>query len=105
MPEAATRNSISFCLGAAALLLASEAVLAQFGGQGGRFGGGGTPITPEAVPLPDDWERITGPGPMYISDQSHAPGYTPADFSYQAQEYFVSGTANDAPYTTRVVIR
>jgi hypothetical protein len=55
--------------------------------------------------LPDNWERVTGPGPMYISDQSHAPGYTPTDFSYQALEFFVSGTANDAPYTTRVVIR
>lgn len=109
MPAAAKTNSITNLLGTAALLLATEAVYAQFGGQGGQFGGGrsggGTPITPEAVPLPDNWERITGPGPVYISDQSHAPGYTPADFSYQAHEYFVSGTANDAPYTTRVVIR
>jgi hypothetical protein len=108
MPKAATTNSFTLVFGAAALLLVTEAVHAQFGGQGGQFGGGrfgGTPITPEAVPLPDNWERVTGPGPMYISDQSHAPGYTPTDFSYQALEFFVSGTANDAPYTTRVVIR
>jgi hypothetical protein len=102
MPRTAQTNSFSLLFSAAALLLLSGVVQAQFGG--GRPGGG-TPVTPEAVPLPDKWEQVTGPGPMYVSDQSHAPGYTPEDFGYKALEYFVSGTANNAPYTTRVVIR
>ena len=106
MLKVARRNSYSMALGALALALAAGAVQAQRG-PGGNFGRGpaGTTVTPEAVPLPDSWELVTGAGPMYVSDQSHAPGYTPNDFGYQALEYFVSGTANDEPYTTRVVIR
>jgi len=113
MPGPAKTNSLALVLGTAVLALTAGSVLAQFsgpqGGARGQFGGGrfggGTPVTPEAVPLPDSWELVTGPGPMYVSDQSHAPGYTPNDFGYRAREFFVSGTANDVPYTTRVVIR
>jgi hypothetical protein len=109
MPRLATTNSFRLVIGAAVLVLVADSALAQFGGRGGQFGGrgfgGGTPVTPEVVPLPYSWEPVTGPGPMYVSDQSHAPGYTPNDFGYRALEYFVSGTANDQPYTTRVVIR
>jgi hypothetical protein len=105
MPKVAKRNACTLILGAVAVnFLMAGSALAQFGPRGGQFGGG-TPVTPEAVPLPDTWQLVTGPGPMYVSDQSHAPGHTPKDFGYQALEYFVSGTANDEPYTTRVVIR
>jgi hypothetical protein len=106
MLNVARRNSCSLAFSALALVLLSSTVQAQRG-PGGNFGRGpaGTTVTPEAVPLPDSWERVTGSGPMYVSDQSHAPGYTPDDFGYRALEYFVSGTANGEPYTTRVVIR
>ena len=105
MPKAVLRNSCKRILSVMALTLITGASLAQFGPPGGQRQFRGTPVTPEAVPLPDSWALVAGPGPMYVSDQSHTPGYTPSDFGYQALEYFISGTANDEPYTTRVVIR
>lgn len=102
MPKAAIRNSFAVILCAVTFVVGTAQ--AQFGGPGGRAQRG-TPVTPEAVALPDSWALVTGPGPIYVSDQSHAPGYTPNDFGYRALEYFISGTANDQPYTTRVVIR
>ncbi len=33
------------------------------------------------------------------------PGDDMAHFKYEAHEYFVSGTANGQPYTTRIVVR
>jgi hypothetical protein len=33
------------------------------------------------------------------------PGSAPADFGYVAEEYFVSGTANDLAYRTRILLR
>lgn len=106
MPRTARINSFKLLVCATTLALVAGVSVAQFGppGSRGQFGGG-TPITPEAVALPDSWSLVQGPGAMYVSDQSHAPGHTPADFGYRAMEYFVSGTANDQPYTTRVVIR
>jgi hypothetical protein len=104
MPGTAIFSSYRFVVAAAALALAVNTAAAQFGGPRGQVARG-TPVTPEAVPLPDSWELVSGPGPIYVSDQSHAPGYTPDDFGYRALEYFVSGTANGEPYTTRVVIR
>jgi hypothetical protein len=91
-------------LGAAALVLAANSAMAQFGGRGGPRGGG-TPVTPEPVSLPDSWKPVTGPGPMFDSAPSHTPGYSPEDFGYLTLEYFVSGTANGEPYTTRLVVR
>jgi len=105
MPKVVLRNSCKRILGVTALTLIAGASLAQFGPPGGQRQFRGTPVTPEAVPLPDSWALVAGPGPMYVSDQSHAPGYTPSDFGYRALEYFISGMANDEPYTTRVVIR
>ena len=106
MPKAAIRDSLALIVGAAALILAGT-VLAQPGGPGGQRGqfGGGTPVRPEAVSLPDSWKPVTSPGPMFDSAPSHSPGYTPRDFAYLTLEYFVSGTANGEPYTTRLVIR
>lgn len=105
MPEVATRNSFALILGAAALFLSAGSAMAQFGPGGRGQSAGGTPVTPEPVSLPDTWKPVTGPGPMFDSSPSHAPGYTPEDFGYLTLEYFVSGTANGEPYTTRVVIR
>jgi hypothetical protein len=42
---------------------------------------------------------------MFDSSPSLAPGKGPAAFGYQTREYFVSGTANGEPYTTRIVVR
>jgi hypothetical protein len=105
MSKAAMRESRALIAGAAALTLLSGVSLAQPpGGPRGQFGGG-TPVRPEAVSLPDSWKPVTSPGPMFDSAPSHAPGYTPRDFGYLTLEYFVSGTANGESYTTRLVIR
>lgn len=112
MPAQAITRSSRILIGAV-LALAAAVTFAQFGGRGGGPGGpggfggrgGGAPVTPEAVPLPDSWELVTGPGSVYVSDQSHAAGHTPADYGYVAEEYFVTGTANGEPYKTRFVIR
>jgi len=93
--------------------------LSTLSGQGGgQFPGGGRgraggpppapsnlPATPSAVPLPTLSAEITGPGPMFDSAPSLAPGKDLAAFGYDAHEYFVSGTADGEPYTTRLVVR
>jgi hypothetical protein len=113
MLHSAIRNSGKFSfrvvVGATLALLAGSA-LAQFGGPGrGGPGGpgqrGGTPVTPEAVTLPDEWNAVTGPGPMFNSAPSYMPGHGPSDYNYETHEYFVSGIADGRPYTTRVVVR
>jgi hypothetical protein len=60
---------------------------------------------PTAVALPKLSSEITGPGPMFDSSPSLAPGKGLTAFNYQAHEYLVSGTANGEAYTTRIVIR
>jgi hypothetical protein len=86
----------------------------QGGGQfpGGRGGGraGGPPAAPlpeapTAVTLPTISPEVTGPGPMFNSASSLAPGKGLDAFGYEAREYLVSGTANGEPYTTRLVVR
>jgi hypothetical protein len=80
-------------------------------GQGrGRAGGAppapaNLPSAPTAVALPTLSAEVTGPGPMFDSVPSLAPGKGTAHFSYETREYFASGTANGEPYTTRVVVR
>jgi hypothetical protein len=81
------------------------------GGPGGGGGGGARgpaavlPTTPTAVPLPTITGPITGPGDMYQSVQSLAPGHDLAKYKYEAKEYFISGTAQGQPYKTRIVVR
>ena len=50
---------------------------------------------------------ISGPGTMYPDPAvSIVPGaVTVESFPYVTEEYFVSGTVNDAPYTTRIIVR
>src|SRR4051794_9125699 len=79
-------------------------------GQGGGRGPGGAPAanlpqTPTAVSLPSVSPQITGPGPIYDSTPSLAPGKGLTTFKYEAREYFISGTANGQPYKTRLVVR
>jgi hypothetical protein len=63
------------------------------------------PEAPTAVALPTLSAEVTGPGPMFDSVSSLAPGKGLPAFGYETHEYFVSGTANGEPYTTRLVIR
>jgi hypothetical protein len=63
------------------------------------------PASPVATPLPTISAEVTGPGPMFESLMELKPGDDMAHFTYEAHEYFVSGTANGQRYTTRIVIR
>jgi len=65
----------------------------------------GVPRVPTAVALPTLSAPVTGPGPMFDSAPSHAPGLDDEHFRYETTEYFASGTAAGKPYTTRVVVR
>lgn len=79
------------------------------GGPGGR-GGNAAPVDPflptqiTAVKLPA-FREVTGPGAMYDSGPAQWPGKDIKAFNYEVKEYFVSGTAANEPYTTRLVIR
>ena len=55
--------------------------------------------------LPTVSAEVTGPGPMFDSAPSLAPGKGLAAYGYDAHEYLISGTANGEPYTTRLVVR
>jgi hypothetical protein len=75
------------------------------GGQGGRGGAAANlPAQPTAVALPA-MEKVTGPGAMYDSSPAQWPGRDMAHYKYVKNEYFVFGSANGQPYTTRVVVR
>jgi hypothetical protein len=58
-------------------------------------------------PTPNVTGPITSPGMMYPNPPvSIVPTAVKVeDFPYVTEEYFVSGTANGAPYTTRIIIR
>ena len=81
------------------------------GAPGGRGQGGppqpaaNLPTAPTAVALPTLSAEITGPGPIFDSTPSLPPGEGLARFKYEAKEYFISGTANGQPYTSRIVVR
>jgi hypothetical protein len=99
---------------AVAMTVGASTVMGQVGGQfpGGRGRAGGPPVasanlpqTPTPVTLPTISAEITGPGPMFDSVPSLAPGKGLDAFKYETHEYFVSGTANGEPYTTRLVVR
>ena len=63
------------------------------------------PDEPTAVPLPTVSAEISGPGPMFDSAPSHDPMLNLEHYGYETKEYFISGTANDQPYTARMVVR
>jgi hypothetical protein len=94
--------------------LGAVALSAQIGGvpAGGRGRAGGAaaapsnlPSAPTAVSLPTLSHEVTGPGPMFDSTPSLAPGKGLVAFGYETHEYLISGTANGEPYTTRLVVR
>jgi hypothetical protein len=78
---------------------------AGFGGAAARTQIPGLPTAPTAVALPKLSGEIKGPGPMFDSAPSQAPGLGLDHFKYQTKEYFVSGTAAGQPYKTRMVVR
>jgi hypothetical protein len=104
-------------LGVSGAMLAAAPQAPGGGGQvpggGGRGGGRGgppalqvpLPTVPTAVTVPTISSEITGPGPMFNSASSLAPGKGLDAFKYVAQEYMISGTADGQPYTTRIVVR
>ena len=59
------------------------------------------------APLPTMSAGVSGPGRMYPTPPVNVvPGAaTVEDFPYVTEEFFVSGTANGAPYTTRIIVR
>lgn len=95
-----------------AILTVQEPALAQGGAKGkGGFGGKGKaapsnlPTEPTAVPIPAISAAVTGPGPMYDSTPSLWPGHGLDHYNYTTTEYFITGTANEKPYKTRLVLR
>src|SRR5215216_3058420 len=58
-------------------------------------------------PVPTVTGPVSGPGRMYPDPPiSVVPAAVKVeDFPYITEEYFVSGTVNDAPYTTRIIVR
>ena len=96
-------------------LLAAQSPIPVRGGGAGRQGGQGRgaapadntalPSSPAAVSLPTITGPVGGPGAMFESLMALPSGDDLAHFRYDATEYFVSGTANGQPYTTRIVIR
>ena len=63
------------------------------------------PGTPVVTPLAMIFPEVTGPGEMFPALMALPEGDDLAHFGYEEEEYFVSGTANGAPYATRIVIR
>jgi hypothetical protein len=58
-------------------------------------------------PVPTISAAVTGPGRMYPDPPINVvpTAVKVEDFPYVTEEYFVSGTIADAPYTTRIIVR
>ncbi len=125
MPEAKenimtkrSRFVVATIIAAAAIVTVNQPTSGQFGGpaQGpGSLPPGGRglpdltapanlPAQPTNVTLPS-FTKVTGPGAMFDSSPAQWPGHDMKHYNYVANEYVVSGTAQQQPYTTRVVIR
>jgi len=59
----------------------------------------------QTAPHPEISAEITGPGTMFPGLRRVPAGTGLADHAYEVKEYFVSGTASDMPYTTRILVR
>ena len=79
-------------------LVASLAVLLALPG---LAAGATTPPVPTVSPV------VSGPGAMYPNPAVSVVATAPKveDFPYLTEEYFVSGTAANAPYQTRIIVR
>src|SRR3982750_578119 len=70
----------------------------------GRGGGAQLPAAPLSVAIPS-FKAVTGPGAVFPGLQKLPPGEDLDHFKYVVKEYFISGTAQGQPYTTRVLVR
>jgi len=59
---------------------------------------------PVVAPIPA-FKEVTGPGPVFAALQRLPADEDLAHFKYIVKEYFVSGTAQGQPYTTRILVR
>jgi hypothetical protein len=66
-----------------------------------------SPVDAATAPTPAISAPVAGPGLMYPNPAVNIVPDAPKveDFPYVTEEFFVSGTAKDAPYTTRIVVR
>src|SRR5262245_29138132 len=98
------RNTIALAtIAVLSLLTMSLTIIGQRGGQQAQ--NTNLPDKPTAVAIPTMSAEVTGPGTMFNSTPSLPPGRDLAHYRYEAREYFVSGTANAKPYTTRIIVR
>jgi hypothetical protein len=63
------------------------------------------PASPVTTPIANVSPAVAAPGAMFPSLMSLPAGDDLAHFKYESTEYFVTGTANGAPYKTRIVVR
>lgn len=94
-------NRYRFALSVAALAAVVSIASAQRGGTVAA----NLPDKPTAVSIPKVSAEVTSPGAMFNSATSLAPNGDLAHYGYEAKEYFISGTANSKPYSTRIVVR
>lgn len=59
----------------------------------------------QTAPHPTISAPVTGPGAMFPGLRTVPVGSGLVDHEYVVKEYFVSGTANGDPYTTRILVR
>jgi len=82
-----------------------EPVWGQGRGRGGRGQAVELPENPAVAPIPAV-RGVTGPGPVFEGVIMDLPADDDLDyFDYVMDEYFVSGTAQGTPYTTRILVR
>jgi hypothetical protein len=67
----------------------------------------GEPFQAAVPPVPKISGPIAGPGLMYPNPAVNVvpDAVKVEDFPYVTEEYFVSGTINETPYTTRIILR
>ncbi len=74
-------------------------------GRQGQAPASNLPQSPVVAPLAAVSPEISGPGQMFPTLMALPAGDDLAHFTYEAKEYFVTGTANGQPYKTRIVVR
>ena len=82
-----------------AIALLTAFAFGQRGGNGPQL-----PANPVVTPIPT-FKAVTGPGAMYPGLQPLPADEDLDHFKYIVKEYFVSGTAQGQPYTTRILVR
>jgi hypothetical protein len=89
------------CAGA----IAAQAPLPLAGQRGQGQAAAALPAAPVVAPAASLSAAVTSPGEMFPALMPLPRGDDLAHFNYETTEYFASGTANGAPYKTRIVVR